>query len=97
MSRLRYRDQPVNAVYCENHTEHTDTVRTSQESYRDSVTETNRLMLFGETVAVYCDNHTELTDTVCVGRMQSLSILKLMVHILTTGLQRARIIFAYRS
>jgi hypothetical protein len=22
--RLRYRDQPVNAVYCENHTEHTN-------------------------------------------------------------------------
>jgi 3-deoxy-D-arabino-heptulosonate 7-phosphate (DAHP) synthase class II len=34
-------------------------VRTSQETYYISATETNRLMLFGETVAVYCENHTE--------------------------------------
>jgi hypothetical protein len=40
-------------VYCENHTEHTDTVRTSQETHYISATEPNRLMLFGETVAVY--------------------------------------------
>jgi hypothetical protein len=46
-------------VYCENHTEHTDTVRTSQETHYVSSTEPNRLMLFGETVAVYCENHTE--------------------------------------
>jgi thioredoxin-related protein len=51
-------------VYCENHTEHTDTVRTSQETHYVSATETNRLMLFWETVAVYCENHTEHTDTV---------------------------------
>jgi hypothetical protein len=47
------------AVYCENHTEHTDTVRTSQETHYVSATEPNRLMLFGETIAVYCENHTE--------------------------------------
>jgi hypothetical protein len=52
------------AVYCENHTEHTDTVRTSQETHYVSATELNWLMLFGETVAVYCENHTEHTDTV---------------------------------
>jgi hypothetical protein len=40
------------AVYCENHTEHTDTVCTSQETHYVSATEPNRLMLFGETVAV---------------------------------------------
>jgi hypothetical protein len=39
-------------VYCENHTEHTDTVRTSQETHYISTTEPNRLMLFKETVAV---------------------------------------------
>jgi hypothetical protein len=33
------------AVYCENHTEHTDTVRTSQETHYVSDTEPNRLML----------------------------------------------------
>jgi hypothetical protein len=52
------------AVYCENHMEHTDTVRTSQEIHYICSTEPNRLMLFGETVAVYCENYTEHTDTV---------------------------------
>jgi hypothetical protein len=47
------------AVYCENHTEHTDSVRTSQETHYISATKSNRLMLFRETVAVYCGNHTE--------------------------------------
>jgi hypothetical protein len=53
------------AVYCENYTEHTDTVCTSQETHYVSATKPNRLMLFGETVAVYCENHTEHTDTLC--------------------------------
>jgi thioredoxin-related protein len=52
------------AVYYENHTEHTETVRTSQETYYISVTKPNQLMVFGETVAVYCENHTEHTDIV---------------------------------
>jgi hypothetical protein len=39
-------------VYCENHTEHTDTVCTLQETHHVSATEPNRLMMFGETVAV---------------------------------------------
>jgi thioredoxin-related protein len=52
------------AVYCENHTEHTDTVRTSQVTHYISATKHKLLMLFGETVAVYCENHTEHTDTV---------------------------------
>jgi thioredoxin-related protein len=52
------------AVYCENHTEHTDTVRTLQETHYISAAKPKRLMLFGETVAVYCENHTEHTDTV---------------------------------
>jgi predicted AAA+ superfamily ATPase len=51
------------AVYCENHTKHTDTVRTSQETLYVSATEPNRVMLFGETVAVYCENHTQHIDT----------------------------------
>jgi hypothetical protein len=67
---LHYRAQPVMlfveavAVYCENHTEHTDTVHTSQETHYVSATEPNRLILFGETDAVYCEKHTEHTDTV---------------------------------
>jgi hypothetical protein len=45
------------AVYFENHAEHTDTVRTSQEAHYVFVTDPNWLMLFGETVTVYCENH----------------------------------------
>jgi hypothetical protein len=60
-------------VYCENHTEHTDTLceqnekfsSYSQETHYVSATKPNRLMLFRETVAVYCENHTEYTDTLC--------------------------------
>jgi hypothetical protein len=33
------------AVYCENHTEHTDTVRTSQEAHYVSATEPNGLIM----------------------------------------------------
>jgi hypothetical protein len=60
------------AVYCENHTDHTNTfcvytnrVRTSQETHYVKATNPKRLMLFGETVAVYCENHTAHTDTLC--------------------------------
>jgi translation initiation factor IF-1 len=53
------------AVYCENHTEHTDTVCTSQETHYVSATEPNRLLLSRETVAVYCENHTEHTNALC--------------------------------
>jgi hypothetical protein len=42
-----------------------NSVRTSQETYYVSITEPNRLMLFGETVAVYCENHMEHTHTLC--------------------------------
>jgi hypothetical protein len=65
------------AVYCENHTEHTDSlcgqnavyinsVRTSQETHYVSTTKPNRLMLFRETVAVYCEPHTEHIYTLCM-------------------------------
>jgi hypothetical protein len=43
--------------------EHTDTVRTSQETHCVSVTESNRSMLFSETVAAYCENCKEHTNT----------------------------------
>jgi hypothetical protein len=51
-------------VYCENHMEHTDTDRTSQETHYVNATKPNRLMLFKEAVAVYCENYTEHTDAV---------------------------------
>jgi hypothetical protein len=61
-------------VYCENHTEHINTlcrqnavyinsVRASQETHYVSTTKTNRLMLFREIIAVYCENHTEHINT----------------------------------
>jgi hypothetical protein len=37
----------------------------SQEIHYVTAKRTNRLMLFGETVAVYCENHTEHTHTLC--------------------------------
>jgi hypothetical protein len=52
--RARYRGQPVNvslrkpAVYCENHTEHTDIVYTSQETHYISATDPNRLLCWGQ-------------------------------------------------
>jgi hypothetical protein len=52
------------AVGRENRTEHTDTVRTSQETHHVSTTKPNRLMLCGETVALCCENRMEHTDTV---------------------------------
>jgi hypothetical protein len=36
-----------------------DSVGTSQETNYVSNTESNQLILFGETVAVYCDSHKE--------------------------------------
>jgi hypothetical protein len=51
------------AVYFENFTEHTNPVRTSQETHYVSATQTNCLMLFTKTVAIYCENHTEHTNT----------------------------------
>jgi hypothetical protein len=65
------------AVYCENRTEHTDTLwaecRTCswQETHYVSTTKPSRLMLFGETVAVYLRT-VRNTQIQCVGRMQSL-------------------------
>jgi translation initiation factor IF-1 len=69
----------ITAVYCENHTEHTNTLCGQNAEFCNiyksssyltgthyvSATEPNRLMLFRETVAVYCENHTEHTNTLC--------------------------------
>jgi hypothetical protein len=55
----------------------------SQKTHYVSTTETNRLIMFRETVAVYCENHTEHTND-CAGRMQSFTMLKQMVLIVTT-------------
>jgi hypothetical protein len=78
------------AGYCENRTEHTNTVRTSQETHYVSATETNRLMLFREIVAVYCENHTEHIHVYC-GQNAELSLMLVQpVHIITTLLSRVK-------
>jgi hypothetical protein len=42
--------------------------------YYASATETNRLMLFGQTIVVCFENHKEHTNTLCVGRMRSFGV-----------------------
>jgi hypothetical protein len=51
-----------------------NSVRTSQETHYVSATETNWLMLFGETVAVYCENHTEHINTPCEQNAESVNV-----------------------
>jgi hypothetical protein len=53
------------AVYCENHTEHTNTLCGQNAEFSSyltgntlvSATKPNLLMLFREIIAVYCENH----------------------------------------
>jgi hypothetical protein len=51
-----------------------NSVRTSQETHYVSTKETNRLVLFRETVAVYCENHMEHTNTLCGQNAETLYI-----------------------
>jgi hypothetical protein len=43
-----------------------ETARTSQEAYYISITNFNRLTVFGQTAAVYCGNHTKYTKALYV-------------------------------
>jgi hypothetical protein len=65
--------------------EYKNSVRTSQETHYVSATKPNRLMLFREIIAVYCENHMEHMNTLH-GPTVKYSMLKQMVHIVTTGL-----------
>jgi hypothetical protein len=55
------------AVYCENHTEHINTLCGQNAEFSSyltgntyvSPTNTNQLMLFKEIIAVYCENHKQ--------------------------------------
>jgi predicted Zn-dependent protease with MMP-like domain len=79
------------AVYCEYHTEHTNTLCGQNAEFSSYLagnilrvaTKPNRLMLFRETVAVYCENHTEHTNTLCG---QNILMLRHVVNIVTTVL-----------
>jgi hypothetical protein len=69
--------------YPHTHTVFTDSVRTSEETHYVPATETNRLMLFTETIAVYCENRTEHTDTLC-GQNAEFFCFSYVVHIVIT-------------
>jgi hypothetical protein len=56
------------AVYCENHTEHTDTVRTSQEKHYVSATKPNRLKLLGKQ-SLFIVRTIRNIQVLCVGRI----------------------------
>jgi hypothetical protein len=56
------------AVYCGNQTQHTATVRTSQETHYASATESNRLMLLGKQ-SLFTVRTIRNTQIQCVGRM----------------------------
>jgi hypothetical protein len=51
------------------------------------ITEVNCLLLFKEMIAVRSENHTRLINIYSVGKIRSL-LLKQMVYIFTSGLQR---------
>jgi hypothetical protein len=64
-----------------------NSVRTAQETHNFSTIKPNRLMLFRETIALYCENIEE-TQIYSAGGMQSFSVLKQAVHIVTTVTQK---------
>jgi hypothetical protein len=82
------------AVYCENHTEHTDTVWAQlllNNTYKSSPYLTgNKLRrrykpqqvnAVWETIAVYCENHTEHRNILCGRNAEFQYMLKRVVHI----------------
>jgi hypothetical protein len=91
------------AVYCENHTEHTDTVRTSQETHYFSATETNQFCWRKESLFIV--RTIQNTQIHCMSRMQTFGMLKQVVHVVTgmlwrltsvayEGYQRAKVIYS---
>jgi hypothetical protein len=73
------------AVYCENHTEHTDTVRTSQETHYVSLQIPAGYYCLGKQ-SLFIVGTIRNTQIRLVGRVQSLNMLTGAVHIVTTRL-----------
>jgi hypothetical protein len=65
-----------------------NSVRTSQEIYYMPDAKTNRLVVFRGAAAVYSENHTKHVRS--VDRMQSFSMLKQTVHLISTGHRRIK-------
>jgi hypothetical protein len=64
----------LNTLKAEADLNNTNSVPTSQKAHYVSITKTNMLMLFRETVAVYCENHTKHTNTFCRKNSEVLDI-----------------------
>jgi hypothetical protein len=62
-----------------------DRVRTAQETHTVSVITTRQLMLYREIIAVCSQIHTKHINTLCGQNVELLNV-KLVVHIVTTGL-----------
>jgi hypothetical protein len=59
-------------------------VCTRRETHYITTTKTKRLMLFREKIVVYFENHIKHINS--MGKMQSSSMLKQVVHVVITGL-----------
>jgi hypothetical protein len=60
-------------------------VRTLKRTQQVSITKINWLLLFGKIIAVYSERDTKPINTLC-GKNQIYRPLKVVVHIVTTGL-----------
>ena len=63
--------------------------RSSVETHCVSVIKTSQLKLYREIIAVCSEIHTKHINTVCGQNVELLNV-KLVVHIVTTGLQRVK-------
>jgi hypothetical protein len=84
------------AVYCENHTELTDTICVQNAVYTNSARASQKTHHVSATNAVWGNIRCLLLNTIrntqihCVCRMQSFTVLKESVYILTTVLRRVK-------
>jgi hypothetical protein len=76
------------AVY-QIHTKHINTLcgqNVPRRKHSVSVIKTSQLMLYSEIIAVYSQIHTRHINTLCGQNVELLNV-KLVVHIVTTGLK----------
>jgi len=67
-----------------------DPVRTARETLYTSVIKTSQLMLYREIIAVCSEIHIKHIHTLCGQKVELLSV-KVVVHIMTTGLWRVHV------
>jgi hypothetical protein len=67
------------------YTKYKNSVRTSQETHYVSATKPKQLMLFKEN-SLFVVRNIRNIQTHCVGKIKNFTILKQVVHIVTTGL-----------